>query len=257
LSFIKKLLYRLLKKLEKRCFNWSSKILVKSVLMKKELNKLYLIPNSKIVVVSGGFDEKDFPEISIKNYMDIKKKILGKNSSKKVILFVGRIVPAKGLIFLIRALPNILLKNKAKLLILGDQYFGKYRKIIDKEIKKLGLENDVIFLGKKNQREVYKYFSIADTVVIPSVYEPFGMVLIQALNYNLPVVVSKKIGSLENLKNNKKIKIIDPHSIKEISNSVNYLLKNKNKKKSPKILIKTWKEVINEIEEVMKPHFYR
>jgi len=236
--------------LEIRGLNWARIIIVKSDLMKRELIDLYGIAPPKIKIVSGGFDKEDFPKISKKGLqrsMIILKKLKKRD---KLILFAGRIVPVKGLIYLVDALPNILKSYNIKLFVLGSGLFSNYDKLIHRKIEELNLKDRVIFLGEVPQEEVYKYMAVADLCVVPSVYEPFGMVAIQAANYNLPLIITRSVGAADLLKRYSLLRIVRPHSSKDISEASLDLL-SRNRIKSTRIAdFKSWKEISNKLEKI-------
>jgi rhamnosyl/mannosyltransferase len=130
---------------------------------------------------------------------------------KKVVLFVGRIVPYKGLEYLIKALKYMQDVDPDFHLIVVGQPEGKgisgksdyYRKVCD-EVKNLGLMHKVHFLGKVSTEELMSYYTLADVLVLPSVMrgEAFGTVLLEALACGTPVVASRIPGVKDVLKGN-------------------------------------------------------
>ena len=75
--------------------------------------------------------------------------------------------------------------------------------------------------------EIEKYFSSADIFVFPTLYEPFGLVILEAMASGLPVVTSKLAGAAELIENGKDgLLLDDPKNPKEIAEKVNYLIEN-------------------------------
>jgi len=172
---------------------------------KLSLIEEYEIPSSKVKVVYPGVNNKLF-------YPQEKKKVrweLGFKGEDKIILYVGRIEPVKGLFILIEALEMLRkeapsLSNQFKLMVVGggskSSDYPKNREIIriQKAVKEKNLRNEVLFLGSKKQNQLKKYYSAADVLVMPSLYESFGLVVIEALACGTPVIASK-IGEMVNI----------------------------------------------------------
>ena len=116
-----------------------------------------------------------------------------------LLLFVGRFVPSKGLDRLLEAIT--LLKNNppVRLMIVGGEDLEstdarKFRKLA----KELGIQNQVSFQGRIEQRELPIYYSAADVLVVPSRYESFGLVALESLACGTPVV-STRVGAMESI----------------------------------------------------------
>jgi glycosyltransferase involved in cell wall biosynthesis len=108
------------------------------------------------------------------------------------VLFVGRLVKQKGVEYLLRAvyyaqqrLPDIRLK------VVGD---GELRPMLERLCKNFLISDKVEFLGWKEGAELVRLYQKARVVVVPSIYEPFGMTAIEALACQRPVVASKVDG---------------------------------------------------------------
>ena len=111
-----------------------------------------------------------------------------KRENQHMLLFVGRIIPLKGLDLLLRALPK--LHQPFELLIVGD---GEERESLSELHKQLGLRN-TFFLGNQKQDELRRLYNAADVFVMPSRREPFGLVALEAMACGLPVVGSNEGG---------------------------------------------------------------
>ena len=105
--------------------------------------------------------------------------------SEKVVLCVGKFVPWKGFRYVIRACAKV--STKHQLVILGAGTDAEHKKLID-EASKEGLK--VIFPGQVTQLDVAKWMRCADVFVLPSIHEPFGLVLLEALACGCKVVAS-------------------------------------------------------------------
>ena len=131
---------------------------------------------------------------------------------EKVVLFVGRIVPYKGLEFLIRAFERVekeadggfhllmIGKGEGSRITDSSSYFDKIRRLVEKS----GIQSKVHFIGLVSKEKLPVYYSLADVVVLPSVMrgEAFGTALVEALACGTPVVASDIPGVKDVLKGN-------------------------------------------------------
>jgi len=106
---------------------------------------------------------------------------------EKLVLFVGRLVYEKGAHVLINSIPKILEKVNAKFVIVGSGYMKEQLSTI---VKSMGLEHKVMFTGFVDEATLLKLQCSADVSVVPSLFEPFGIVALEAMAAKSPVVVS-------------------------------------------------------------------
>ncbi|MBI2069105.1 MAG: glycosyltransferase [Elusimicrobia bacterium] len=147
----------------------------------------------KCSVIYLGIKIEDFaatPEVVSK-----AETIRKTHGNKPILLFVGRLVPYKGLKYLLEAMS--MLESEAKLLIIGE---GPLRARLEQQAKKLGLNGKVSFLGALKGQNLVPYYHACDVFVLPSITnnEAFGLVQLEAMacgkpviNTNLPTGVSE------------------------------------------------------------------
>jgi len=112
-----------------------------------------------------------------------------------VVGIAARLRWEKGHALLLGAFPEVLRKfSGAKLLIVGD---GPDRESLEQKAKSLGIADHVRWLGQKSSEEVYKLYSIMDIVVVPSLFEGFGLSAAEAMAAGLPVVATNVDGLTE------------------------------------------------------------
>jgi D-inositol-3-phosphate glycosyltransferase len=167
-----------------------------------QLEFLYHVPHEKISIIPPGVDISRFYPIP----MDEAKEVIGQGKCPRLLLFVGRIEPLKGVDTLIRALA-ILRRNGVmdhecySLAIIGGEPDAPPEDMtsemarLQSLCRELGLNDLVVFLGKRAQDTLPYYYSAADILIMPSHYESFGMVALEAMACGTPVVASQ-VGGL-------------------------------------------------------------
>jgi glycosyltransferase involved in cell wall biosynthesis len=113
---------------------------------------------------------------------------------EKIVLYVGRLVYEKGIHILINAVPKILSKVNAKFIIVGSGYMKEQLLNI---VRSMGLEHKVLFQGFIDETTLLKLQKVADVSVVPSLFEPFGIVALEAMAAKSPVVASDTGGLSE------------------------------------------------------------
>jgi glycosyltransferase involved in cell wall biosynthesis len=127
---------------------------------------------------------------------------LGINPEDKVVFYVGRFDPRKGIETLVRAVGHSQLRGKEKLkLIIGGgsrpgESDGRERDRIEKIVGELGMSDITTFPGRISDEILPAYYAAADVCVVPSHYEPFGLVAIEAMASGTPVIASD-VGGLQ------------------------------------------------------------
>lgn len=204
-----------------------------SQFVKKNWDKTSKINNKNSYVVLNGIDIDTFnKKIELKDINRIKED-LSIDKKDFVVLFCGRLNKDKGIKELIYAIEK-LNDRSIKLLIVGSPMFGlKDKSKFLTEIKALvkRFENNIIFTGYIHNDELYKYYKLANLVVMPSIWdEPAGLVAIEALASER-VLVATKVGGLVEYINEESAFLIerDEFIINNIVNAINELRFNRNK----------------------------
>lgn len=150
------------------------------------------LPEDKLVMVPNG--------VNLETYADVEKTELDQFRSKfalpeeKIVLFVGRLVYEKGVHVLVNAAPKTLGKSNAKFIIVGNGYMKEQ---LSGLVKGMGLTHKVMFTGFVNDETLRRLQKCADVSVVPSLFEPFGIVALEAMAARSPVVVSDTGGLSE------------------------------------------------------------
>jgi len=190
---------------EKEVIASSDRIVASTINEKDQLIDLYDAPEEKIEIIPPGVDISRFYPIP----PDEAKDFLNITHGEKMLLFVGRIEPLKGIDTLIQSIAqmrksDILSECPHYLYIIGGDPDDKNEEI-DNELNRLrrlceqlGVGDLIIFSGKKNQDTLQYYYSAAEIVVMPSNYESFGMVALEAMACGTPVIATQ-VGGLQHL----------------------------------------------------------
>lgn len=162
----------------------SWRVIVNSHHMRNELQHLFNLPVDKIRMIPNGTDPSHFDF----EFDPAPLRNLYARAEQKIVLYVGRLVNEKGVQVLLEAAPQVLQNYPGtQFLIVGTGYFMDELK---SRAYHLGVDHNVKFLGYVGDEELLKLYKIADIVAIPSLYEPFGIVALEAMAAKVPAVVS-------------------------------------------------------------------
>ncbi len=174
------------------------RIIVCSQFMKKEVEQQFSTPSDKIDVIYNGIDKKNFRLTWTTPERDSYRKKFAKKN-EKIVLYAGRFVPEKGIHVLLNAAGIVIAQEpNTKFIIVG----GGNRDNFESFAKWYGIEKNVIFTGYQNRSVLQKLYHIADVATFPSLYEPFGIVALEAMASRVPVVASDAGGLKEIVLNN-------------------------------------------------------
>ena len=168
----------------------SKRVICCSHFMAEQVNKFLGVPYEKIRVIPNGIDPSIFT--NLKGVGEVRSRFAERG--EKLVLFVGRLVVEKGVHVLLDAIPKVLQKVEAKFVIAGDGYL---RSEVVKRVAERGLGGKVHVTGYLDTDTIRRLFLAADVCVIPSLYEPFGIVALEAMAAGCPVVASDTGGLSE------------------------------------------------------------
>jgi D-inositol-3-phosphate glycosyltransferase len=187
---------------ERQVLAAADRVVAATLAEETQLEFLYQAAKEKIVVIPPGVDTGHFYPIPA----DEAKEAIGLPPGERMVLFVGRIERLKGVDTLIRAMAlvreNCDSVNCPQILTIigGDpdaspENMNAEMARLKQLCLDLGMEDVVVFLGKRGQDTLPYYYSAADVLVMPSHYESFGMVALEAMACGTPVVASQ-VGGL-------------------------------------------------------------
>jgi glycosyltransferase involved in cell wall biosynthesis len=150
------------------------------------------LPEDKLVMIPNGVNTRVYESSETEDFGAFRAKFA--LPEEKIVLYVGRLVYEKGIHVLINAVPKVLEKVNAKFVIVGSGYMKEQLLNIVRSMK---LEHKVLFMGFVDDNTLLKLQKCADVSVVPSLFEPFGIVALEAMAAKSPVVVSDTGGLSE------------------------------------------------------------
>ncbi len=147
-----------------------------------------------------------------------------KHTSDRRILFVGRLVAQKGVLTLLRAFQQIQEQERTTaLVIVGD---GPERQQLQGLASALKLQDSIRFVGWVPYEQLPRCYSDADLVVVPSLYEPYGRVIVEAMSFGRPVVTTDTEGARDLIQEGQTGFIVPINDVPALASKIQYLLTN-------------------------------
>lgn len=183
--------------MEREGMEAADRVITVSNLTRKVVIEKYGIDPDKVITVHNAVDENVSKEI-----IEIKRKM-----KEKVVTFLGRITFQKGPEYFIEAAYKILQKDKNVRFVMAGS--GDMLNKMIERVAHLKIADKFHFTGFLKGDDVTNMFALSDVFVMPSVSEPFGIVPLEAMRSNVPVVISKQSGVAEVLKHAFKVDFWD------------------------------------------------
>jgi D-inositol-3-phosphate glycosyltransferase len=229
--------------LETEIMQNARRVIATSQPMKEEMINLYGTISKQIIVIPGGVNLNRFtptPEL-------LARRVLHLSPNRLIILYVGRIERRKGIDTLLCALDELArrMPDKRKILrlyIAGGLPPNKWGNVteekeraelqrLDSIIKEKKLDDMVRWLGAVNREYLQYHYASAEITVVPSYYEPFGLVPLESMACGTPVIASKVGGMQYTVKDGKTGYLVPPQDPLALASKIEYLLKHPSVKK--------------------------
>jgi len=209
-----------LSKIEKETAKDATLIVTVSKYSSKKIVQLYDVDEKKIRIVPNGVDLQKFKPVE--GSEKAKHRIEANN--KQYILFVGGLIPRKGLHFLIEAAKQVVKENKETIfIVVGD---GPLKNHLFSYSKKQGVSDNFVFLGDVNEVILPRLYNCADVFALPSIQEGQGIALLEAQATAKPVVAFNVSGINEIVLDKETGLLVKPDSY-ELANAILNLLANR------------------------------
>lgn len=168
-------------------------------------------------------DDAIIDQTCIKEISRDKNKSLSIDRNIKL-LYVGQLIPTKNIPLLIKSFKELLKSNNnITLSVVGS---GFLEDTLKEQVKKSGLEDYVRFLGKKSQGELKQIYQSHDIFILPSRFDGWGAVSVEAMANGLPVVISNRCGSASIVQNKNHGFVFKSNSVKSLTKSLQFLISN-------------------------------
>ena len=197
--------------IERSGMQTADKVIAVSHLTRNIAISRYSVLGEKIEVIYNGVD---------RNGETISTNRVGIKSNEKIVLFLGRITMQKGPEYFLQAAKRVLeVMDNVKFVMAGS---GDMMNRTIEMAAHMGIGDKVLFTGFLRGKDVQKVYEMADLYVMPSVSEPFGIAPLEALNNDVPVLISNQSGVAEVLMHALKVDFWD---IDEMANKILAVLK--------------------------------
>jgi glycosyltransferase involved in cell wall biosynthesis len=207
----------------------ADRVIAVSNLTRKIVIERYGIDPAKVFTVHNAIEPVEKPEL-----LDLKKGV-----KEKVVTFLGRITFQKGPEYFIETAHKILQKDRNVRFVMAGS--GDMLNKMIRRVAQLKIADRFHFTGFLQGEAVDRMFALSDVFVMPSVSEPFGLVPLEAMRTNVPVIVSKQSGVAEVLKHAVKVDFWDVHGTADaIWGILHY-------KSLPKTMLKYGKEEVENL----------
>ncbi len=197
----------------------TDKFIAISRAIKKEILEMG-VPDDRITVIHNGLDTSKYTEI--RDPQETKRE-LGLDPDKYTVAMIARLHPVKGHQYFLQAAREILNQGiDAQFLIIGE---GIYRENIKHWIEELSLDEAVIMPGYYSPIE--NIYGVCDVLCVPSLMEGLGMVVLEAMYFNVPVVASNVGGIQEIIENRINGLLVEPRDARGLADAVISIWENK------------------------------
>jgi UDP-glucose:(heptosyl)LPS alpha-1,3-glucosyltransferase len=206
---------RLVQALEARVFTVTPRIVAIARRGKREIETLYGVASARVSVIYNGVDLARFSPEHAAAHRPAARAEAGLSGDAAAVLFAGSGFERKGLATAIEALPRL---PRARLIVIGRGDEAGHRR----RAGALGVADRIVWLGLR--RDLERWYAAADVLVLPTRYEPFGNVHLEALASGLPVVTTAVAGGAEVIEEGKNGAIVAPNDPAALATAVSALL---------------------------------
>lgn len=214
--------------------------------VKKDLMHHYKIPEEKITVIYSGVNVKEFDPVSNQKHRSEIRQQWGVGDDEVVLIFVANEFRRKGLEVVLHALAR-LSDSKIKLAVVGRDDPSGFQSLA----KKLEISEQVMFLGQRS--DLGKIYAASDIFVFPTQYEPFGLVITEAMASGLPVITSREAGASELIAEGREgLLLSNPYDVDELVEKIKQLAHPSDRqemgsKARSKVLLYDWNRAAKEL----------
>jgi glycogen synthase len=171
--------------------NRAERVIACSAYMREHVSDIYDLPEDRIAVIPNGIDPADL--VPVDDLETLRSRFAAPD--ERLVLLVGRLVYEKGFQLALEALPGLIERvGNVRFIVAGS---GTAEQELRQQATRLGLDEHGTFVGWIGDDVLHSLYRIADLTVVPSIYEPFGLVALEAMASGCPCLVADTGGLRE------------------------------------------------------------
>jgi glycogen(starch) synthase len=171
--------------------NRADRVVTCSAYMREHVADVYGLEEERISVIPNGIDPTDL--VPVADLDALRREFAA--PEERLVLLVGRLVYEKGFQLALEALPGLIERvGNVRFLVAGS---GTHEQELRSQAAELGLDDHGVFVGWIGDDVLHSLYRIADLCVVPSIYEPFGLVALEAMASGCPCLVADTGGLRE------------------------------------------------------------
>jgi glycogen(starch) synthase len=194
--------------------NRAERVITCSAYMRDHVLDIYGLDEDKVSVIPNGIDPADL--VPVADLETLRRRFAG--DDERLVLLVGRLVYEKGFQLALEALPGLIERvGNVRFIVAGS---GTHEEQLREQAHELGLDEHGTFVGWIGDDFLHSLYRIADLTVVPSIYEPFGLVALEAMASGCPCLVADTGGLREVVPNEDvglRFQARDPQSLSEMA----------------------------------------
>jgi glycogen(starch) synthase len=173
--------------------NRADRVISCSYYMREQIADIFGVPDEKVEVIPNGIDPEDLQPQDREELERLRREFAAPD--EKLVLLLGRLVYEKGFQLALEAMPSLIASlPSTRFLVAGS---GTHEPELRRQAAGLGLMKHGTFLGWIGDDVLHSLYRIADVCVVPSIYEPFGLVALEAMASGCPCIVADTGGLRE------------------------------------------------------------
>jgi glycogen(starch) synthase len=173
--------------------NRSDRVIACSYYMREQIADIFGVPDDRVSVIPNGIDPEDLQPQDEAELERLRAEFAAPD--EKLVLLIGRLVYEKGFQFALEAMPALIERLPGtRFLVAGS---GTHEAELRRQAEDLGLLDHGTFLGWIGDDVLHSLYPISDLCVVPSIYEPFGLVALEAMASGCPCIVADTGGLRE------------------------------------------------------------
>ena len=171
--------------------NRADRVITCSAYMREHVADIYGLEDERISVIPNGIDPTEL--VAVADLAALRARFAAPD--ERLVLLVGRLVYEKGFQLALEALPGLIERLGAVRFVVAGS--GTHERELREQARDLGLDRHGTFLGWIGDDVLHSLYRIADLTVVPSIYEPFGLVALEAMASGCPCLVADTGGLRE------------------------------------------------------------